>query len=73
VIRFDEGQIRGHLDRLVRDSVEEILNALLEAEDGARHRSSSRGSVRRAVTRCMPADPAGATHRRNSAAQPTVA
>ena len=33
--RIDEGQVRGHLDRLVRDSVEETLNALLEAEADA--------------------------------------
>jgi transposase-like protein len=31
-IRIDEGQVRGHLDELVRTSVEETLNSLLEAE-----------------------------------------
>lgn len=32
VIRIDEERIRGHLDRIVRSSVEETLNALLDAE-----------------------------------------
>ena len=32
VIRIDEGEIRGHLDKLVRGTVEETLNALLEEE-----------------------------------------
>lgn len=32
VIRMDEGEIRGHLDRLVRGTVEETLNALLDEE-----------------------------------------
>ena len=32
VIRIDEGEIRGHLDGLVRGTVEEALNRLLEAE-----------------------------------------
>ncbi|HEY8522078.1 MAG TPA: IS256 family transposase [Gammaproteobacteria bacterium] len=32
VIRIDEGEIRGHLDKLVRGTVEETLNALLDAE-----------------------------------------
>ena len=32
VIRIDESEIRGHLDKLVRNSVEETLNALLDAE-----------------------------------------
>ena len=31
-IRIDEGEIRGHLDKLVRGTVEETLNALLDAE-----------------------------------------
>jgi transposase-like protein len=31
-IRIDEGQIRGHLDALVKSSVEETLNGLLDAE-----------------------------------------
>jgi len=34
VIRIDEGQIRGHLDQLVRSTVEETLNGLLDAEAG---------------------------------------
>jgi hypothetical protein len=32
VIRIDDGRIKSHLDRVVRGSVEETLNALLDAE-----------------------------------------
>ncbi len=32
VIRIDEGEIRGHLDEMVRGTVEETLNAMLDAE-----------------------------------------
>lgn len=32
IIEINEGEIRGHLDRMVRDSVEQTLNALLDAE-----------------------------------------
>lgn len=32
VIRIDEGEIRGHLDKMVRGTVEDTLNALLDAE-----------------------------------------
>ena len=32
VIRIDESEIRGHLDELVRGTVEETLNAMLDAE-----------------------------------------
>ena len=32
VIRIDEEQIRGHVDEVVRSSVEETLNGLLDAE-----------------------------------------
>jgi len=32
VIRIDEGQLHKHLDEVVRDSVEQTLNALLDAE-----------------------------------------
>ena len=35
VVRVDEGQLKDHLDRVVRDSVEQTLNALLEAEADA--------------------------------------
>ena len=31
-IRVDEGQLQGHVDEVVRTSVEETLNAMLEAE-----------------------------------------
>ena len=32
VVQIDEDRIRGHLDRMVRGSVEETLNQLLDAE-----------------------------------------
>ena len=32
VIRIDESEIRGHLDEMVRGTVEETLNAMLDAE-----------------------------------------
>ena len=32
IIKIDEGQVRSHLGELVRGSVEETLNAMLEAE-----------------------------------------
>ena len=32
VIKIDESQLRGHVDEVVRTSVEEALNSLLEAE-----------------------------------------
>ncbi len=32
VIRIDENEIRGHLDEMVRGTVEETLNATLDAE-----------------------------------------
>jgi putative transposase len=35
VIRIDESQLRGHVERVVRQSVEETLNGLLEAEADA--------------------------------------
>jgi len=35
VIRIDESQLRGHVDQVVRQSVEETLNGLLEAEADA--------------------------------------
>ena len=31
-IRVDQGQLRGHIDEVVRSSVEETLNGLLDAE-----------------------------------------
>lgn len=35
VIRIDEGEIRGHLTELVKGTVEETLNAMLDAEADA--------------------------------------
>ena len=40
LIRIDEGEIRNHLDKIVRGTVEETLNALLEAEADAICRAS---------------------------------
>lgn len=35
IIRIDEGEIKNHLDRIVRGTVEESLNILLDAEANA--------------------------------------
>jgi putative transposase len=32
VVQIDDGKIRAHLDEMVRSTVEETLNALLDAE-----------------------------------------
>jgi len=32
LVRLDEGELRSHVDGVVRDTVEQTLNALLEAE-----------------------------------------
>jgi hypothetical protein len=32
VIRIDESEIRGHMDKMVKGTVEDTLNAMLEAE-----------------------------------------
>ena len=40
LIRIDEGEIRSHLEQIVRGAVEETLNALLEAEADAICRAS---------------------------------
>ena len=32
VVKIDEAQLRGHVDEVVRSSVEETLNAMLDAE-----------------------------------------
>lgn len=32
VIQIDEGQVHGHFDEMVRSTVEETLNGLLDAE-----------------------------------------
>ena len=34
MIRIDDERIKGHLDRIVRGTVEETLNSLLDAEAG---------------------------------------
>jgi transposase-like protein len=52
ILRIDEGQIRGHLDEMVRTTVEKTLNEMLDAEAealcGAKHyeRSDSRAGYR---------------------------
>ena len=35
VFKIDEAKIRGHVDQVVRESVEETLNSLLDAEADA--------------------------------------
>ena len=35
VIRIDESEIRGHLEKMVRGTVEETLNAMIDAEADA--------------------------------------
>ena len=42
VIQIDEGRIQAHLDEKVRQSVEETLNALLDAEAHELCHSSTR-------------------------------
>ena len=56
VVQIDEGKIRAHLDGVVRATVEETLNALLDAERGsmsepraARTQCWSRSALRRAA------------------------
>ncbi len=48
MVQIDEGRIRAHLDEVVRSTVEEALNALLDAEAdhlcGARKYERSRGA-----------------------------
>jgi transposase-like protein len=52
VIRVDEAKVRGHLDQVVRESVEQTLNGLLEAEAdrvcnaGRYERSADRADTR---------------------------
>ena len=47
-IRVDQGQLRGHIDEVVRSSVEETLNGLLQAEAEGRRGMNDRrtGSTR---------------------------
>ena len=55
-IQVDEGQLQGHVDEVVRTSVEEILNTMLEAEadqlcQAQRYeRSPDRADIRGPVT-----------------------
>jgi len=42
VIRVDEDQLRGHVQELVRASVEETLNAMLDAEADAQSAAPKR-------------------------------
>ncbi len=50
VTRIDEGEIRGHLDKMVRGTVEETLNAMLDEEadqmcQAQRYERSPDGSI----------------------------
>jgi len=47
VITIDDERIRGHLDRVVRGTVEETLNALLDAEAAIAYVMRSAMSERR--------------------------
>ena len=40
IISIDEGEIRNHLDQMVKKSVEDTLNSLLDAEADALYRAS---------------------------------
>jgi transposase-like protein len=44
-IRIDEQELRGHIDETVRSSMEETLNALLDAEADVQCRASRYGST----------------------------
>ena len=44
-LRVDEGKLEGPVDQVVRSSVEEALNALLNAEADEICRAQSRGST----------------------------
>ena len=61
-IRIDEKQLRGHIDEAVRSSVEETLNALLDAETdricgaGRYERSAGRGRFLGRILRPEAAD-----------------
>jgi hypothetical protein len=58
LIRIDEGEIRSHLDQIVRGTVEETLNALLEAEADAICKASRyERSPERTDTRARPEAP----------------
>ena len=50
VISIDDERIKSHLDRVVRGTVEETLNALLEAEADRRAMPSATSVVRLAAT-----------------------
>ena len=45
VIRIDEARIKDHLGEMVRGTVEEALNAMLDAEAGAAQCATSAGKV----------------------------
>ena len=47
VIQIDDERMRDHLGRIVRGTVEETLNAMLEAEAGSVQNLSHFGSVTR--------------------------
>ena len=50
-IQVDEGQLQGHVDEVVRTSVEETLNMMLEAEADSARPSATSGRPDRADTR----------------------
>ena len=73
VIRIDDDRIRDHLGKIVRGSVEETLNALLEAEADRRYeRSEARRDLRSGSyerTSCRPGLARFASRSRSCAAK----
>ena len=79
VIQIDEGRIRHHLGEMVRGTVEETLNAMLDAEAdqlcgaGRYERSQARQDPGLAVTigRCRPAPARSISRSRRYGARPS--
>jgi hypothetical protein len=78
IIQIDEARIRDHLGEMVRGTVEETLNAMLDAEAdqlcgaGRYERSKARQDTRLAVTsgRCRPAPAKSISRFRSCGARP---
>ncbi len=61
VVRIDAGRIEDHLRQIVRGSVEETLNSLLEAEADRLCKQGAMSAVRRAATHELAAPSASCT------------
>ena len=74
VVRVDDGQLRSHVDGVVRETVEQTLNGLLDAEAdalcGAKRyeRSPERLDTRAGPLRASAADQGGRSHAASAAA-----